>query len=97
MLEPRQKLLLMANQIADFFRPYPDEEAVAGIHDHILNFWTPGMRKEFRSFVQERPETINPRIVKAVHLFDAKPASPIDKATASAKASEGGQAASDAG
>ena len=97
MLEPTQKLLFMANQIADFFRPYPDEEAIAGIHDHILNFWTPGMRKEFRSFVQQQPDGVNPRIVQAMHLFDANPPSPVDKATASATASEGGEAASDAG
>jgi formate dehydrogenase subunit delta len=97
MLEPRQKLLHMANQIADFFRPYSEEEAVAGIHDHILNFWTPGMRKEFRIFVQEETEAINPRIVQAMHLFDANPPSPVDKATASATPAEGGEAASDAG
>ncbi|MDP4021385.1 formate dehydrogenase subunit delta [Methylobacterium sp. NEAU 140] len=37
------KLLRMANQIAAFFRSYPEEEAVAGIHKHITAFWTPRM------------------------------------------------------
>ncbi len=37
------KLLRMANQIASFFRSYPDDEAVAGIHKHIEAFWTPKM------------------------------------------------------
>ncbi len=39
------KLDHMANQIAAFFRSYPEEEAVAGIHDHIRSFWSPGFAK----------------------------------------------------
>ena len=35
MMEAGAKLDHMANQIAAFFRSYPDEEAVAGIHEHI--------------------------------------------------------------
>ena len=34
----------MVNQIADFFRPYPKDEAVAGIAEHIRAFWEPRMR-----------------------------------------------------
>ncbi len=34
----------MVNQIADFFRPYPKDEAVAGISEHIRSFWEPRMR-----------------------------------------------------
>lgn len=97
MLDTRQKLLRMANQIADFFAPYKDDEAVAGIHEHIHNFWTPGMRREFRAFVGEEPEGLNPRIAAAMKRFDVAPDSPIDKATATASPAEGGQAASDAG
>lgn len=35
----------MANQIASFFAPYPDDEAVAGVLDHIEKFWPPAQRK----------------------------------------------------
>ena len=42
-LTQEDKLVRMANQIATFFRSYPDEEAVAGIHKHIMAFWTPKM------------------------------------------------------
>ncbi len=45
-METGAKLDLMANQIAAFFRSYPDEEAVAGIHDHIRSFWSPAMRRD---------------------------------------------------
>ena len=38
------KLIRMANQIAAFFRSYPEEQARTGIVDHITSFWTPKMR-----------------------------------------------------
>ena len=37
------KLTMMANQIAQFFKSYPHDEAVAGIASHIEAFWTPRM------------------------------------------------------
>ena len=45
---PLDKLTMMANQIAQFFRSYPHDEAVAGIASHIEAFWTPKMRKTFQ-------------------------------------------------
>lgn len=39
-------LVRMANQIAQFFTPYPTDEAVAGVEEHLEKFWTPAMRKE---------------------------------------------------
>ena len=38
-------MVRMINQMADFYRPYPHEEAVAGISEHIVSFWEPRMRK----------------------------------------------------
>ena len=37
------KLTMMANQIALFFRSYPHDQAVAGVASHIEAFWTPRM------------------------------------------------------
>jgi formate dehydrogenase subunit delta len=37
-------LIRMLNQIADFYKPYPREEAVQGISEHIILFWEPRMR-----------------------------------------------------
>ena len=39
-----EKLIRMANQIAAFFKSYPEEEARTGIAEHIASFWTPKMR-----------------------------------------------------
>lgn len=37
-------LVRMANQIADFNRAYPHDEALAGVETHIRQFWDPRMR-----------------------------------------------------
>ncbi len=39
-------IVRMANQIAQFFSVYPDEDAVEGIRDHLVKFWPPTMRKD---------------------------------------------------
>ena len=39
-----ERLVHMANQIADFFGSYPREQAVAGVADHLHKFWDPRMR-----------------------------------------------------
>ena len=41
-----ETLVRMANQIADFFKIQPANEAVAGTADHIRRFWDPRMRTE---------------------------------------------------
>jgi formate dehydrogenase subunit delta len=38
-------MLRMANQIADFFKGYPREEARKEAATHLNNYWDPRMRK----------------------------------------------------
>ena len=45
-LSTRERLVLMANQIATFFRSKPHEEGVAGVAEHINKFWEPRMRRQ---------------------------------------------------
>ncbi len=40
-------MIRMANQIADFFKSYGEQEAIEGIADHISKFWEPRMRRDF--------------------------------------------------
>jgi formate dehydrogenase subunit delta len=35
----------MVNEMADFFRPYPEAEAIASVAAHIRAFWDPRMRR----------------------------------------------------
>ncbi len=88
------KLARMANEIASFFRSYPEEEACAGVRDHIVAFWTPGMRSTFLAFAKAGGAGLDPLVAEALRTWpDAE--SPVTRATAPAEAS--GQGASDAG
>ena len=61
--EKIDKLVRMANQIADFFTPYPDEEAVAGVQEHIRSFWTPSMREELAAYAAAGGKGLDPRVL----------------------------------
>ncbi len=41
-----QHLVHMANDIANFFRAQPRQDAVTGIANHIRSFWSPQMRRK---------------------------------------------------
>jgi len=87
-----EKLAAMANQIAGFFRSYPDDEAAAGIRDHIQSFWTPGM---CQAMLAEGPRPgLDPLVVRAMWTAP-RAESPILKETAGPEMV--GQLASDAG
>nr|TFG52181.1 MAG: formate dehydrogenase [Hyphomicrobiales bacterium] len=60
-----ERLVKMANQIADFFRLKPEEEAVAGAADHIVKFWDPRMRKQMASHLANGGEGLNPLALEA--------------------------------
>jgi formate dehydrogenase subunit delta len=89
-----EKLVMMANQIADFFGPYSDAEATAGIHEHLRSFWTRSMREELLAFAEGGGAGLRPRVPVALELFRTPP-SVIHKAVAGPE--ELGQATSDAG
>ena len=56
----------MANQIAVFFRSYPEEDAIAGVADHIRAFWTPGMRAALSARIEQSQAGIEPLVVRAM-------------------------------
>jgi formate dehydrogenase subunit delta len=39
------EIVRLANEIAAFFKPYPHDEAVADVAQHIRDFWDPRMRR----------------------------------------------------
>lgn len=93
--DPADKLGRMANQIATFFRSYPDEAAVAGIHEHIVAFWSPSMRRDLTARVDRDTAGLDPLVVRALHAMTGA-VSPARRE--SAGPSEAGQiGASDAG
>jgi formate dehydrogenase subunit delta len=66
MAEKIEKLVRMANQIADFFRPYDEAEAVSGIREHIRSFWTASMRDELVAFAAGGGAGLQPRVMQAI-------------------------------
>ncbi|NNM72434.1 formate dehydrogenase subunit delta [Enterovirga aerilata] len=71
--DPATKLVRMANQIASFFRSYPDEEAAAGVHDHIVAFWSPVMRRDLLAYVDADGSGLDPLVERAMHRIGKGP------------------------
>lgn len=94
MADKMQRLVRMANDIANFFRPYSDEEAAKGVHEHIRAFWTPKMRDELLGYAASGGQGIQPRVLLAIERLRTPP-SVIHKAVAGPE--ELGEATSDAG
>lgn len=61
-----EKLVRMANQIATFFRTYPEREAVNGVRKHIASFWTPKMRRSLTAYLPEAGDKVDWLVVKAL-------------------------------
>jgi formate dehydrogenase subunit delta len=51
--ESGERLVVMANDMSNYFKPQSPEEAIAGSANHIQRFWTPRMRKKLNAYVAE--------------------------------------------
>lgn len=58
----------MANQIADFFKAYPHDQAVKETADHINRFWEPRMRMAFFAHMAKGGEGFEPLVRDAAAL-----------------------------
>ena len=67
----QQKLVDMANQMADYFRSLPVEEGLPGAADHIKKFWTPKMRDRIIHHLDSGAPGLDPFAAKAVGLLKA--------------------------
>ena len=85
-------LVRMANEIAGFFRAYPDDEACAGIRGHMQSFWTPVMRAQMLAGAET--SGVDPLVATALRDWP-RVDNPVAKGTRSPI--ESGAAASDAG
>jgi formate dehydrogenase subunit delta len=89
-----EKLLSMANQIATFFRSYPEEEGVAGVQHHLKAFWTPVMVSTLRTHLMRDAAAADP-LVQEAFRHHAEAESPAEKVLSPVRSS--GSMASDAG
>jgi formate dehydrogenase subunit delta len=67
----KEEILRMANQIADFFAPYPHDEAVAGVFGHIRDFWEPRMKKALKTHIAQGGQGLNPLVLEAAARLGA--------------------------
>lgn len=61
-----ETLVRMANQITKFFRTQGEENAVAGVADHLMKFWEPRMRDGIFAHVDAGGAGLEPLTLKAV-------------------------------
>lgn len=60
-----EKLVYMANQIAKFFESKPHDEGVAGVAQHISDFWEPRMRRQFFELIEAGEPGFRPLVREA--------------------------------
>ncbi len=68
------RLVYMANQIADFFKAYPEEEAIAGVENHLRQFWDPRMRAQLMKHLEAGGAGLDPIALPAAMLLRQKAA-----------------------
>ncbi len=64
------KLVKMANQIADFFAPQKD--GAAGMAEHLRKFWEPHMRATIAEHVAHGGAGLSEVAIEAVKLQETK-------------------------
>jgi formate dehydrogenase subunit delta len=48
------RLITMANQIGDFFAPYPPMRRTEGIRNHLRTYWDPRMREALLEYIKKQ-------------------------------------------
>ncbi|HMA13271.1 MAG: formate dehydrogenase subunit delta [Bacteroidota bacterium] len=66
-----QDLVRMANQIADYFKAYSEEEALAGVAAHIRSFWDPRMRANLAAHLAGGGKGLSPLALAAARSLFA--------------------------
>ena len=67
-------LITMANQIGDFFAPYPPERAREGLRNHLRTYWDPRMRSALLAHIDAGGDGLDERVIEAGRLLRDKAA-----------------------
>lgn len=62
-------LVAMANQIGDFFAPYPRERALEGLRNHFRSYWDPRMRAALLEHIDAGGEGLDERVIAGALLL----------------------------
>jgi formate dehydrogenase subunit delta len=63
------RIVLMANQIGDFFAPYPPERRAEGIRNHLRTYWDPRMRAELLALIEQGGAGLAPHVIEGARLL----------------------------
>lgn len=63
-----EKMVMMANQIASFFKTQPGN-ADERIADHLRDFWEPRMRGQLKDYVAAGGAGLDPSVQQAARLL----------------------------
>ena len=63
-----EKLIIMANQVGDFYQAFPDQaEARKEIAGHLNKFWNLNMRQSIATHVKEKQGVgLHARVIEAI-------------------------------
>jgi formate dehydrogenase subunit delta len=70
------KMVHLVNQIALFFQSYPDEEAIAGVADHVKRFWPVRMRQQLFEYVETDGHDLHRLVAPAIQTLNRPAESP---------------------
>ncbi len=63
------RLITMANQIGDFFAPYPPERAREGLRNHLRTYWDPRMRSALLAHIDAGGEGLDESVIEGARLL----------------------------
>ena len=64
-----EHLIQMANQIGDFFAPYPSERAREGLRNHLRTYWDPRMRSALLHHIDAGGDGLHQRVIEGALLL----------------------------
>jgi formate dehydrogenase subunit delta len=64
-----ERLITMANQIGDFFAPYPPERAREGLRNHLRTYWDPRMRDALLAHIDAGGDGLDARVIEGAQLL----------------------------
>ncbi|MBS3963452.1 MAG: formate dehydrogenase subunit delta [Methylomonas sp.] len=64
------RLILMANQIGDFFAPYPPIRRQEGLRNHLRTYWEPRMREALLAHIECGGKGLNADVIAAAQLLN---------------------------
>lgn len=64
-----EKMVLMANQIATFFKTQPGGNQVEKVANHLTDFWDPRMRQQLRDYVDQGGEGLDDIAIGAARII----------------------------